>query len=345
MGFYFRKNLRKKYGKDLIFPLFCDTMIRITDPHADPRGGQSVKTLLFVYNPNAGKGRVRPILADLAETFDANGYSVTVRPTRGRGDITAIVSENAEAYDRIVVSGGDGSLNEALGGLLDAEAQGKRIPDLGYVPTGSTNDFSATLGLPQDPVKAAKVAATGEVFLCDAGSFNGRPFVYIAAFGAFTKVSYSTSQKTKNALGHLAYVLEGMKELPQIRGIPLRISTDTEQFEGRYLYGMVSNTTSVGGFNNVYSPSDIALDDGLLEVLLIREPESFAAQSELFSDLLRMNLKSRHVTLLKTSRISFQAQEPLPWTLDGEFGGESEMGEIRALPNAYRIVVPSRSEA
>ncbi len=301
-----------------------------------------MKRLMFVYNPKAGKAKIRAHLADIVEIFDRAGFSVAIRPTRRKGDTTRILNRHAEDFDRIVVGGGDGTLHEALCGIRLAAERGKRLPELGYIPAGSTNDFAISLGLPTDPVRAARIAATGEAFPCDSGTFNGRPFAYVAAFGAFTKVSYATPQQTKNSLGHIAYILEGIKSLPQIKGIPFTVQTDDETFSGNYLYGMVSNTHSIGGFNGIYEKHSVSLNDGFLEVLLIHEPRTIAEQSELMSDLLRINLKSRHLTVLKTKKISFISDRNVPWTLDGEFGGDPNATEILAVHEAYRVVVPPK---
>lgn len=303
-----------------------------------------MKKLMFVYNPKAGKAKIRTLLSDIIEVFDRAGYSVTVHPTRRRGDTARSMTRYAEEFDRIVVSGGDGTLNEALSGIRKGAERGLNISALGYIPTGSTNDFAVSLGIPTDPISAARVAAQGDIFPCDAGTFNGRPFVYVAAFGAFTQASYATPQQTKNALGHFAYILEGIKSLPQIKGISMTVQSDRETFSGKYLYGMVSNTTSVGGFNGIYAGQQVALDDGLLEVLLIKEPRSLAEHSELVSDLLRINLNSRYITLLKTKKVTFLTETPTPWTLDGEFGGDPDVAEICAIPDAYRILVPAKPQ-
>ena len=301
-----------------------------------------LKRLLFIYNPKAGKSKIRALLADIVEIFDRAGYTITIRPTRRKGDATRLLARHAEEYDRIVVSGGDGTLNEALSGIRIAEEKGKAFPELGYIPTGSTNDFAISLGIPTDPVRAAQVAATGEIFPCDCGTFNGHPFAYVAAFGAFTKVSYATPQQIKNTLGHFAYVLEGIKSLAQIKGIPFTVQTDDETFSGNYLYGMVSNSNSIGGFNGIYGKESVALNDGFLEVLLIKEPRTPAELSELMSDLLRSNLRSRHVVWLKTKRITFACDEAVPWTLDGEFGGDPSVAEILAVKDAFRVAVPPK---
>lgn len=303
-----------------------------------------MKKLLFIYNPHAGKAKVRGLLGQLVEIFDRADFEITVRPTRQGGDATRFTEEYCQSFDRIVVSGGDGTLNEALCGIHTAVQKGKTPPALGFIPTGSTNDFAKTLSIPSDPLQAAEIAANGALFPCDAGSFCGRPFTYVAAFGAFTKVSYSTPQQTKNALGHLAYILEGVKELPQIRGIPMTVQTEESTFSGDYIYGMVSNATSVGGFNGIYSDLQVLLNDGLLEVILVKAPKTIAEQSALLADLMRMNMKSRFITVLKTKRISFEPEGELAWTLDGEYGGSPKIAEIEAIPEAYTLLVPKTED-
>jgi len=304
-----------------------------------------VKKLLLIYNPRAGKAKLRAQLAEIIEIFDRHDWRVSVRPTRKAKDATLFLTEEAEGFDRIVVSGGDGTLHEALSGLRNAAAEGKKVPPLGFLPTGSTNDFAKTLNIPTDPVPAAQIAAEGRVFPCDAGSFNGRPFTYVAAFGAFAKVSYATPQQIKNTLGHFAYILEGAKELSRIKGIRTRVETEDGIFEGDYLFGMVSNTTSVGGFDAFHSNLQVSLNDGLLEVVLVQEPKTLAEQSALLTDLMRINMKSRFFTVLKARNITFTFPEEMPpeWTLDGEFGGADNRVEIHVLPGAYAIVIPEEA--
>lgn len=301
-----------------------------------------MKKLLLIYNPKAGKAKLHGSLADVIEIFDNAGYQVTVRPTHGPKDTTRFITDYAKDYDRIVISGGDGTLNEGLCGILEAKKTGIEPCPLGYLPTGSTNDFATSLGLPTDPAEAAECAVSGEVFSCDAGFFNGHPFAYVAAFGAFTEVPYATPQKNKNTLGHLAYVLEGIKTLPQIKGIPLTVTTEDRSFSGRYLFGMVSNSNSIGGVNGFFASQQVQFDDGWMELLLIEEPNSLTEQSELLADLLSMNLDSKYLTVLKTRRIVFTAEEPLAWTLDGEFGGTPTEAEICAVTDAYKIVIPKK---
>ena len=202
------------------------------------------KRLLFIYNPKAGKAQIRTKLADILDVFARNGYELTVCPTQKRDDARRIVAERSGDYELVVCSGGDGTLDETVTGMMQS---GFRTP-VGYIPAGSTNDFGGSLALPKNMVKAAETIVTGRNFPCDMGSFNEDIFVYIAAFGLFTDVSYETGQDMKNVLGHMAYILEGMKRLPSIRSYPMRVSYEDKIVVDDFIFGMVTNSVSVGGF-------------------------------------------------------------------------------------------------
>ena len=166
------------------------------------------RKLLFVYNPKAGKALIKNKLADILDIFADAGYETTVIPTRGQGDAAEAVAGRPGEYDLVVCSGGDGTLDEVVTGMIRS---GFRTP-IGYIPAGSTNDFGGSLSLPKNMVQAAEVVVNGWDFACDIGSFSCNDvddvFVYIAAFGIFTDVSYETAQDMKNVLGPLAYLLE-----------------------------------------------------------------------------------------------------------------------------------------
>ena len=205
------------------------------------------KKMLFVYNPKAGKAMIRNKLADILDIFTAGGYEITIIPTQKHGDATEIVKNRSDVYDVVVCSGGDGTLDEVVNGMLLSD---HRTP-LGYIPAGSTNDYGESLGLSKNMVQAAETAVSGRDYSCDMGLFNDDVFVYIAAFGLFTDVSYETDQEMKNVLGHLAYVLEGMKRLSNIRSFPMKVTHDGEVIEDEFIFGMVTNSRSVGGFKNI----------------------------------------------------------------------------------------------
>ena len=227
-----------------------------------------MKRLLFVYNPTSGKGAITGNVTTIVDAFTKAGWLVTIYPTQGTGDATRVTRELAPQFDRVVCCGGDGTLSETAAGLLALP----QPPLLGYIPSGSTNDCAATLRIPQGYKPAAELAAGDTPPLkWDIGTLNDRPFVYVAAFGAFTEVAYDTPQELKNTFGHLAYVMAGIASLPSITPYHLKLEYDGQTIEDDFFYGMVCNTYSVGGIKNL--PTDrVDLDDGLFEVILVRKP-------------------------------------------------------------------------
>lgn len=291
-----------------------------------------MKPLLFIYNAHAGKGRIRSQLADVVNRLTASGYLVTVYPTQGRGDATDVAAQLGAGYDRVVCCGGDGTFSEVVAGLLRLE----QPPMLGYIPAGTTNDFSRNLHLPRGMGNAADCAASGVPRPCDMGRFNGRSFLYVAAFGAFTDVAYGTSQQFKNAFGHLAYVLEGAARLPNLQTYPLRVEYDGNVLEESYLFGMVSNTVSVGGFRGL-SNGQVDLEDGLFEVLLLKMPRSATDYQSLIRSLIQQTPHGC-VTGFSAARVKLISPTPLPWTLDGEFGGAHTEAEVVVQPKAITLI-------
>lgn len=294
------------------------------------------KTLLFVYNPMAGKAQITGYLSKIINTFTRAGYLVTARPTLGPGDGTEVIRSMAAGYDLVVCSGGDGTLSETVTGLMALE-QGKR-PPIGYIPAGSTNDFASTLGISKDMSEAAEMIVHGIPFLCDIGAFNDRFFTYVAAFGAFTSVSYGTPQQIKNLLGHTAYILEGIKQVGSIKPYHLKIEVGEKTVEDDFLFGMVSNTVQVGGMK---IPSDMAfsINDGLFEVLMVRAPKSMADIQGMIAEALRQEVASKSFLNFKARKIRFTAENAMPWTLDGEFGGERKSVTVENINKAIGIVV------
>ena len=294
-----------------------------------------MKRLLFIYNPQAGKGLIKPHLANVVDTFTKAGYLVTVWPTQGKADAAHVAARQGWWYDRVVCCGGDGTLSETVSGLLTLDTP----PVLGYIPAGTTNDFAKNLGLPRGVEKAAAVAAEGTPRPCDMGRFNDRTFVYVAAFGVFTDVSYDTPQEFKSAFGHLAYVLEAATKLGDLgRGYHLTVEHDGGTLEGDFIYGMVTNTNSVGGFK-VFPSDQVSLDDGVFEVVLVRQPKNVADLQDALVSLVRQNHEeSRQVAAFHTSKLKVAAAEPLPWTLDGEYGGNPEVAKIENLHKAITLV-------
>lgn len=292
------------------------------------------KKLLFVYNPKAGKERIKSNLADILDVFASRDYEITIAPTRKQGDATEIVANRDPGYELVVCSGGDGTLDETVTGMIRS---GIRTP-IGYIPAGSTNDFGGSLSLPKNMVQAAETIMQGQNFPCDMGMFNDDVFVYIAAFGIFTDVSYETDQEMKNVLGHMAYVLEGMKRLPSVKAQKMKVILDGQVIEDEFIFGMVTNSVSVGGFKNI-TGKNVQLDDGLLEVTLIKRPKSAGELNSIMLSLLNRDMDSNYMYCFRTAQITVESEEPVAWTLDGENGGSHTRVEIRDLCRAVDIRV------
>lgn len=274
------------------------------------------KKLLFLYHAESGKGKIKNKLSDIINLFVSAGYTVTVRPTQARCDAREYIYEHAEEYDRIVCSGGDGTLDEVVNGLV----KGNHNIPIGYIPTGSTNDFASGLGISKNPLKAAKDILYGNIFRCDMGLFCERPFIYVAAFGIWTEVSYETDQKFKNMFGHMAYVLEGIKSIGNIRSYNMQVIAGDKIIKDEFIYGMVSNCKTIGGYK-LFPKGDVILDDGEFEVFLVKSPRNPSELNDLITSLLAQEMDPEYFYYFKASEIEFQAEDEIAWTLDGENGG------------------------
>lgn len=282
-----------------------------------------MRKLLWIVNPAAGRGEIVSRALDCIDVFQKAGYDVTVHLTQSAGDGCRVAQERAGEFGRIVCAGGDGTLNEVVTGLMHADAR----PPLGFIPAGTTNDFAAGLSLPKTPVEASAVAVGNQLHALDVGRFNDRFFNYIAAFGVFTEVSYATPQQSKNIFGRAAYIMEGIKSLTNIKTYHLMVSSDEVKLDDSFIYGMVTNTMSVGGFKSI-SSDDVVLDDGLYEVLLVYPVENPMELQWLANDLFTRNRESTRFAYFTTSRIDFLADSEVTWTLDGEFGGACKLASI-----------------
>lgn len=279
-----------------------------------------MKRLLFIYNPNAGRQKVKTSLSAILDVFAQKGYLVTAYPTKARGDAIHAAAALAASHDRVVCCGGDGTLNETVTGLMQLPPELR--PVLGYIPAGTTNDFSRNLSLPRGLEKIAETACLGVPKPCDLGQAAGRWFTYVSAFGLFTDVSYATPQNAKNLLGHTAYVLEAASRLTSIQSYRMRVENGEHFLEDEFIYGMVSNTVSVGGLVNL-PKSLVKLDDGQFEVLLVRKPKNPMEYQQAIHALMAQELEPDGLVCgFPADKITFSSDVPVPWTLDGEFGGE-----------------------
>lgn len=291
------------------------------------------KKLLMIVNPTAGRNKPRGPLFDAAATLSQAGYLLSIHNTAAPGDAAAAAAASA-GYDAVVAVGGDGTLNQTVSGLMTLD----RPPLLGYIPQGSTNDFAASLHLSSDPAAAAEQIAQGRPQQLDIGSWNGRHFVYVASFGAFTRSSYSAPQAAKNALGHLAYILEGMKDLNSLRPYRVRLTADEEVLDGEYLFGAVCNSTSIGGLMKL-NPDRVVLDDGRFELLLIPSPRTPSDLQNLVLALLNQQYDREGLVFRHVSSIHLETEEDLPWSLDGEYAPSAPAVDILNHPRALTLLL------
>lgn len=292
-----------------------------------------MKRMLFIVNPCAGKRRVNRYLIKILDIFNRAGYEVITFITARQGDCAQIARERAGQVDLMVCAGGDGTFNEIITGILDS---GVQVP-VGYIPCGSTNDFAKSLQLSTNILKAAKAIVEGTEYPFDVGRFGNRYFSYVASFGAFTRASYATPQSLKNALGHTAYVLEGIKELSQMKKIHIRFDVEDQQIEGDYIFGAVSNSTSVGGILTL-DPKQVDMSDGLFELLLIRKPESFRELRECIKALRKRKYNCSVITFVTAANLKITADPEMVWTLDGEREDGHEEVQIENLHHAIRLI-------
>lgn len=300
-----------------------------------------MKKMLFIINPRSGKEQIRSRLLEILDSFVKAGYGPSVYITQGPKD-AEYQAARAKTKELVVCSGGDGTLNEVVSGLMTITPE--KRPELGYIPSGSTNDFASSLGLPKNMRKAAQTAALGKPFLVDVGVFGkNRYFVYVAAFGAFTEVSYSTPQETKNILGHQAYMLEAIKRLTGLKSYRMRLAWEhlgeQRELEEEFILGMVTNTTSIGGFKGLVG-MDVALDDGEFEVLLVRKPRTPLDIASIAAYLIQREGENECVFKFRTSKLTVQSEELVDWSLDGEFGGSQTEVVIENKPREIAIRVP-----
>lgn len=290
--------------------------------------------ILLVMNPYAGQKSGKRYLADILSLFREHDYITTAMLTKERGDATAIVKELGAGMDKIVCVGGDGTFNETVSGVLEA---GLTVP-IGYIPAGSTNDFANSLKLPKKILTAAKSICTGTPHALDVGMLGERYFSYVASFGAFTKASYSTPQNVKNALGHLAYILEGIKDIPSIRPLHVRFETEEKTIEDDYIFGAISNSTSVGGVLTL-DPSVVDMNDGKFELLLIKAPNNVMELNNIVVALTTQDYTSSALTFCTTSNMTVTASPDMDWTVDGEWEQGRTQFEVKNLHSAIQLIL------
>lgn len=295
--------------------------------------------ILFIMNPKSGTMQTARYLSDILQLYSNAGYLTTVMMTQKSGDARDFAIDHSVEADIVIVAGGDGTLNEVIDGVVTSGSETR----IGYIPSGSTNDFASSVGLPKSIMESADRVLSGKATTFDIGSFNGRYFSYVASFGAFTSTSYSVPQNLKNIMGHTAYVLQGIRDIVNIKKIHAKVTTDEgtpneEVHEGEYIFGAICNSTSVGGILKL-DTFDVDMNDGMMEVLLIEAPSSLLEVNEMVRALLGNSLEAPNIKFFSARDIKVEIAEGTHWTLDGEYEQGAENIEIHTLQSAIELIV------
>ena len=296
-----------------------------------------MKNLLFILNPQAGQRKANRYLAEILRMFIEYGYRCETYVTGAAGEATRYLAQYEDKPDLVVCAGGDGTLNETIAGLMEA----KMDCPLGYIPCGTTNDYASSIGLSGYVLQAASDIMTGKAQSIDIGTFNGRRFVYTATCGAFAKASYSTPQAAKNVLGHVAYILEGMRDLTAIRPIHMRVTANDVVLDDDFIFCSITNSTSVGGILKLDTQL-VALNDGKFEVTLVRYPTTPAQLSSILVGLTTQDVPNDMIHCFSARSIRVECDQAVEWTLDGEREPETNIVELTNLHGAVRIMIPER---
>lgn len=288
------------------------------------------KRIMLIVNPKAGKMRSKYAVSDIADLFAKNKFEVAIYFTSIEYGAEYLVKEHARNFDIVACCGGDGTVNEIIKGMMTIPD----CPPLGYIPSGTTNDLASSLGMTKNIKRAAKAIISEQGFPFDVGTFDDSYFAYIASFGAFTEVSYNTSQKAKNIFGHMAYVFSAMKCMHKIKTYHIKIETDEKNIEGDYIFGAVTNSTSVAGMFKFESDM-VDFADGKYEVLLIKQPKNLMTAFKICMSMINRSFKNENIVLFHASDIKIISDEPLDWALDGE---HKRGGNIVTIKNNYRAI-------
>jgi len=297
-----------------------------------------MKNILFVYNPNSGKGKIRSKADDICSLFENEGHKVDIYQTKGPLDAQNKVCQSAYLYDMVVCAGGDGTLSEVVSGMMETK---KKVP-IGFIPAGSTNDTRPGFGIPKDILDAARVCLDGKEFQTDVGMLNDEYFTYVASFGSLSAVSCFTPQDMKRILGHGAYLIEGIKQLLKMESYQLRAEFDGNVIEGDFFLGLITNSFSVGGFEGI-TGGHVDLQDGRFEAALLKRPHNIMEFSREVDKMLIHNKEDRQilddvVVRFSTDKLVSSSDTPIQWVRDGENGGKHKNAVINVCSRAVTIM-------
>lgn len=300
-----------------------------------------MKKLLFIINPKAGRTAIKNDLFEIIMTFSKAGYEVITYPTTGPDDAERKVIAEGKNYDLVVCAGGDGTLDNTVCGYM--KMGDIKVP-LGYIPAGTTNDFARSLRISRKPLEAARQIVNGEVARIDVGRLNEKYFIYIAAFGIFTDISYSTKQSLKKVMGHSAYLVEAVKKLANFKTYVIEANFDGAVVTGEYIYGMITNSFSVAGFK-IRGAKHVVLDDGRFDCMLVKKPQTTTEFQQIITSLITNDFEGNEMFyMVKASKVTIKCDKAIPWTVDGEYGGERTETIITNEKQAVGIYIDSKYE-
>lgn len=301
-----------------------------------------MKNTLFIYNPNSGQQTINDNLSEIINYLSQNEYLTTIYATQQSGDGALLIEKCGKNFEEIIVAGGDGTLDE----IVAAVCRENLDPLISYIPTGSTNDFSKSLNIPLDVEKATKLIIRGKEKEIDVGAIDDKYFVYVAAFGALSDISFSTDQDVKNIFGKSAYIFEGLKQTLPLSNMPsykMKVSVDGKEISGEFVHFMVTNSVSVGGFTGI-TGDDVGLSDGIFELTMVKAPKSLADLNKIISGLTNGE-ENEMLIMRKGSDFKISTDKEVSWSLDGEFGGTSKNSQIKILQKKVRIRTGSNKKA
>lgn len=293
------------------------------------------KQVLLIINPNAGKGNVQRRIPYIKRDLENTGYDVDIVYTKKKVPAKEIIREYHKKADIIICCGGDGTVNDLVSSVMELEDK----PEITFIPLGTVNDFARTIGLSRKRFYMPSILKKYTRRKIDIGKFNKKYFNYVAAFGAFTKVSYVTSQKLKKYFGKWAYFIVAIKYFFKIKTYKINIDIDGKKIEKECIYGSISNSKSIGGFQ-WFRKRDIALDDGKFEIILINKPKHKIQYISMVFDILLKRYQSKNFFYSQGSKIEITTEKNLSWTIDGEFGGMAKEIKVENCKQAVTFIIP-----
>ena len=292
------------------------------------------KRVLMIVNPRAGRMKIRNTLYGAIEKLCSAGYEPTVVMTQYDGH-AAELAGRAKAYDTVICTGGDGTLNQVINGIIKSAA----ACPIGYIPLGSTNDFAGSLGIPNNVDSAIDIILNGRATKLDVARFNSRYFLDTAMFGAFSRASYDTSQDRKNQLGFLAYILEGIRDLPSIRTFKMEVQVDDEDVSGDYMLCAISNSNTLGGIIPL-DKSRVDIKDGQFELIMAARPQNAIELRNMIRALRLKNFACEGIVFRSGAKIDIRCSDSEPWTIDGEKEIWDGYAQIQVIPGAVNFILP-----